>query len=172
MADLARLPQPVHRLERFLDRHRAVRPVQVVQVEIIGLQPPQAVVDRAQDGGPRKPGLVRARAHLRRNLAGQNDAVAPPLQRLAQDDFRGALVVQVRRIEEVHPALQAAVDHGERRGLVRLPAKGHRAETHARDSQVGFAQDASLHMGSADSVARSRLQMVWATHRGSRRSRG
>jgi hypothetical protein len=52
--------------------------VHLVQVDVIGLQPPQARLTRAPDVVSRQPAVVRTKAHRLVDLRGQDDVVAVP----------------------------------------------------------------------------------------------
>ena len=49
MADLALLDQRFHGFQRLFDWDGVVRSMKVVEIEVFGLQAPQALVDGAQD---------------------------------------------------------------------------------------------------------------------------
>ena len=105
MANLARLHEFGHRLERFLDRNlvplaqapvgraaraperqRTIGPVQLIEIDIVGAQPLQgaldrigdvlAVQDRALAIGPHPVGVAAAR-----DFGGDDDPVAVPARR-------------------------------------------------------------------------------------------
>jgi hypothetical protein len=62
--------------------------VHLVEVDVVGVQPPQRVLDRAHDPQPRAALLVRALPHHAVELGGEEDVVAAAAgERLAHDSF-------------------------------------------------------------------------------------
>ena len=70
---LALLHQLLHRLPDLLPRRVAVDVVHLVQVDVVGLQAPQAASHARADVVGRQPALVRALAHAAVDLGGQHD---------------------------------------------------------------------------------------------------
>ena len=77
VANLAGAHEVIERAEHFLDRGQGVEPVQLEEIDVIGAEPPQALVDRATrwnreeptSFGPaplRKVALVEMSTRLRR----------------------------------------------------------------------------------------------------------
>ena len=93
--DLAGPHEVGERVDRLLDRRVRVRAVDLVQVDVIGAQPPQAPFDGPADPPPRVAPLVRVRSHPTVELGGQHDVVPSSLQGLADDLL--ALAVRRRR---------------------------------------------------------------------------
>jgi hypothetical protein len=123
VADLACAHQLGHRADGFLDRHGQVTPVHVVQVNDVGLQPGQAFVDAlahvggvAADGRPARGavGRVADDAELRR----QRDLVPAVGQQPGNESLVAAAAVDVGGVDEGHAEVQAAVERGERFGVV------------------------------------------------------
>ena len=85
VADLAGAHQVVQRAEHFLDRRRRVEGVQLIEVDVVGAQPPQAPLDGADQVVARGADVVRPGADAEGRLGGDDDLVAPALDRLAQD---------------------------------------------------------------------------------------
>jgi hypothetical protein len=67
--------------------------VDLVEVDVVGAQPAQAVVDLAQDRLARQPAAVRPLAHLAEDLGGDHHLVAPGevAQRAAENLLAGAV---------------------------------------------------------------------------------
>jgi hypothetical protein len=61
--------------------------VDLVEVDVVGLQAAQRVLDLGDDPAPRVALLIRVIAHRAVHLGGQHDVVAAPLERLAHDLF-------------------------------------------------------------------------------------
>ena len=70
------MDQVAERAEGFVDVGGRVRPVDLVEVDPVGLQPAQAVVDLADDPAPRVALHVGVVAHASVELGGENDGVA------------------------------------------------------------------------------------------------
>ncbi|MGY4318905.1 hypothetical protein ACVWW1_008232 [Bradyrhizobium sp. JR3.5] len=124
----------------------------LVEIDVVGLQPPQRVLDGARD-------VVRLQAdiaasHVHADLGGEDDAVAVAahLHPLADDRLGLAAVmarhparIDVGRIEERQSMLQHGVEQAKRRRLVHRPAEHIAAEAEGRDGEAGTAERAMLH---------------------------
>ncbi len=138
--DLAVAAQALQFAGGFLVRHQRVRPVNLVQVDTIGLQPPQRVLDLPADacgGGV----AVDARvAPLQRRLGGDHRLVAQALQGLADDLFGMAEAIDRRGVDQVDPGFHRTPDGFHRRRVVSAAphpaADGPGAEADARDRRV------------------------------------
>src|ERR1700733_3720046 len=117
----------------------------VVDIEIIGLQPLQAVLDRLHDVRARMAGIVRPRPGRVEHLAGNRNL--PPLaaQQVAQHGLRYAVVIRVGGVEEIHPGIQARADDAAGLGFVGAVAERHRAQAYFRNLQAGAAHPAIFH---------------------------
>ena len=89
-----------------------VRSVDLVQVDVVGLQAAQRVLDRGHDPAPRGALLIGIVAHRAAELRREDHAVAAPLERLA-DDLLG-VAVGVGGVDEVDPRVQRFVDDADR----------------------------------------------------------
>jgi hypothetical protein len=77
----------------------------VVEVNPVGLQPPQRVLDLLDDPSAGVPALVGIIAHRHVRLAGQDNVLAPPADQGLADDLLGfPRRVDVGRVDEVDPA--------------------------------------------------------------------
>ena len=79
------MDQVGERGERLLDVGVRVGAVDLVEVDVVGLQAAQRVLDRAHDPAPRVAPLVGVVAHRAADLGGEHDVVAAALERLADD---------------------------------------------------------------------------------------
>src|SRR4029453_10992506 len=82
-ADVARLAGPhdvVEGLHRLLDRGLVVPAVDLVEVDVVGPQPTQRVVDGGQDVLAGQAAVVGARAHREEDLGGQDVVVTAAVQ--------------------------------------------------------------------------------------------
>src|SRR4029453_16717038 len=121
-ADVARLAGPhdvVEGLHRLLDRGLVVPAVGLVEVDVVGPQPAQRVVDAGKDVFAGQAAVVGARAHRKEDLGGQH-VVVPATERLGEqptgDLLRQAVRVGVGGVEEGHASLHRAPH--DRLGLV------------------------------------------------------
>ena len=91
-----------------LDRHLGINPVLVEQVDPVGPQPLQHLVDDGADvlGSAVEPAWVELEAEL----GGQHHLVADRFQRLSDEDLVGEGSVRLRGVEERHPLLVGAAD--------------------------------------------------------------
>ncbi len=146
-ADLAAVDQVRERGQRLLDVGVGVRPVDLVQVDVVGLQAAQRVLDLGHDPAPGVASLVGIVAHRRRTLGREDDVVAAPLERLADDLFGLAAGVHVGGVDEVDPRVQRLVDDADRVVMVGVAdgPEHHRAERVGTDLDAGPAEGAVLH---------------------------
>ena len=113
-------------------------------------QPPQRVLDRADDPAARTALAVGVVAHRAEELGGQDDVVAPAAgERLADDLLGLALAVDVGGVDEVDPGVQRGVDDPD--GLVVVSvaprAEHHRAQAELADRNAGASELAMFHIG-------------------------
>jgi len=133
-----------------------VGPVQLVEVDVVGLQAPEAVVQRLEQvlarevqatcADMRGPGGTARRAG---GLGGQHDVVAPAgLLQPAADVLFGAALglgarrhgVHLSRIDQVDASVQGKVKLGMGLGFGVLFAPGHGAQGYGADLEVGAAK--------------------------------
>ena len=135
------------------DRGLPVPLVDVEQVEVVGPQPLQAVLDRAGEVEAAGAAVVGAVPGGGPRLGGEDDVVPPAPQDLAQDALRVPGGVQVGGVDEVHAAVQGLVDLAA--GLVRAEARdllepsagaeGDGAQGQPGDVEAGTAESGVLH---------------------------
>ena len=140
--------------EGLLDVGARVRTVHLIQVDPVGLQPTQAVLDLADDPASRVAALVRVTAftrphtHLTVDLGGQDDVVASSAgQRLTNDRLRFTLGVDVSCVNEVDAGIQRSVDDLDRNIMIGLTpgAEHHGAEAERADLHAGTSEAAIFH---------------------------
>ena len=142
------LDQPGHGTDRFLDRHRRIDAVLIVEVEDLDAEPPQARLAGLGDigrtavdtvGAARPPGLAE--------FAGDHDAVAPALERPAEELLVLTPAIHVGAVEVVDAEIDRPVDQ-RNPSLVVAGAvdagQRHAAEPDRRDLRAGFAEPAPL----------------------------
>ncbi len=110
VAHLAALHQIVERPQCLLDWRSGVEAVHGIDVHVIGLQTTQTVLAGADQMLPRRSDIVRVVAHAEGGLRGKDQSVAPSGNGLTEDLFRQPSGIDIRRVEEVCPRLQAQVN--------------------------------------------------------------
>src|SRR6185312_7877734 len=109
--NLALADQLIDGRQSLLQRRRRVWLVQVVNVDMVGLQTAETFFDLELNGLARKPNILRLLAHLDADFGSQDDLIAPTAQKSAYDRLRGTGVVDIGGVDEVDAALEAGVDH-------------------------------------------------------------
>jgi len=141
--------QVVERRQRLLDRRARIGLVQLVEVDLLGPQPPQ----RTLHGGLHVPArAARHRlgrdgaAHVRAELGGQHDAVPAAAEHPAEQLLRGPLAaVDVGGVEQRDPGVQRGVHH--RPGLLEIGplAEIRAAQADDGDGRAGAAELPEAH---------------------------
>ena len=124
-ADLAHLPRGDELGERFecvTDRRLRVGHVQQVEIDVVGAEPPQAVVDRLRDpfGAPSADTLGGAEAA---DLRGDDRLAAPIAEGATEEFLRLPAAVALGSVEVVHPGVETGVDDGARAVFVHTHAE-------------------------------------------------
>ena len=149
-ANVAHLPGPhqvVQRPQRLLDGRQRVRPVDLVQVDVVRVQGPQARLYTLHDVLTRCPGVVGAVPHPDANLGPDQDLRSDSLDRLP-NVLLGlpARSVRVRRVQEIDPLLHRLPHHLQRALPVDPRSKVVGPQTHHRDLQARAPQSSILHL--------------------------
>jgi len=126
--------------------------VQLVEIDIVGLQPLQRGVDRIQDVLEAH-ALVPGPAPGAADALGGDDVVVALADQPIADDFLGAAHrvaaaaerIDVGAVEEVDPALGGGVHDRTADVLLTLQTEGHGAEAEAGNGEAGAAELGSLH---------------------------
>jgi hypothetical protein len=107
------------------------RPVDLVEVDDVGLQTAQAVLHRLLDGLAREAALMGALAHGSPDLGGQHGLLTSSLESPADDLLGLALGVHVGGVDEVEAGLERPVDDADALLVAGVPpaAEHHGAET-------------------------------------------
>src|SRR5262249_53566509 len=122
--------------------------VNLVQVDVVGTEPPQARVAGLADVLARGALGVRSRADGHSALGGDDELRAPTPHRLAADRLRHGAGVGVGGVEEVAASVEEPIDDAQRLGLVTAPAghaEGHGAEAQFGDAEAAAAEGADAH---------------------------
>ena len=148
--------QLVQRGQGLLDGGHRVRGVQLVQVDVVGLQPGEGLLHRGPDvaAAALGPGR-RAVAHVAAaELGGQHDPVPAPAQHLAEGELGGALpAVALGRVEERDALVDRRVDYRAGARGVQAAAEVVAAEADHRDEQTGITQGLIAH----EAIIRNRI---------------
>ena len=139
VADLALVDEVGERAEGLLDVGVGARAVDLVEVDPVGVQAAQRVLDRPDDPAPGAALPVGVLAHGAVELGGQDDVVAAALEGLADDLLGLALGVDVGGVDEVDAGVQRGVDDADGVVVVGVApgAEHHRAEAHLADRDAG-----------------------------------
>ena len=100
----------------------------VVKIDVIRPQPPQAVLQLAHQVHPAGPAVVGPRPHRLPPLGRQHDLAAAARDGPADHLLRLAPVVHIGRVEKTDPQIGRRVHDAHRLGLIGLPAEHHRAQ--------------------------------------------
>ncbi len=142
---LALAHEIVEGAQHLVERGLMVDVMDVVDVDVVGLQPFQAGLDLLLDVQPRHAGVVGPVAHRVEHLGGDDRVVPPSLQRLAQHRLRRAADIGVGGVEERPAGLEHGAHHARRFGLIGAVAEGHRAEADLGDFEAGTAEASIVH---------------------------
>jgi len=129
--------------------------VDLIEIDVVGAETPEAGVDLHHDGLARQPSAIRPRTHPAIDLGGDDDLVATReiLDRATEDLLAAAERVAVRRVEEVDAGFKRALDEraafllAQRPGMVTLAASAiaHAAEADPGDVEAGAAELRIIH---------------------------
>ena len=135
------------RAERLVDVGVVVGAVDLVQVDVVGAEATQAVLDLGHDPAARAAVRVRVLAHRGEELRREDDVVAAAVERLADDLLRLARRVHVGGVDEVDPGVEAAVDDPRALVVVGLAprAEHHGAEAVLADLDPGASERSHAH---------------------------
>src|SRR5262249_9205499 len=134
---------------------QGVEPVKLIEVDVVGAEPPEARLDGLDEMEARAAHVVRARSDAERPLRGDDDLIAAALDRLTQDLFGHAVGVDVGRVEHGQAPLEADTAErgapGAAAGAPRLEefvpaAEGAGAETEDRDLESRTAELSVFHV--------------------------
>jgi hypothetical protein len=141
MHEVAQRPQ------RLVDVGVRLGAVDLVEVDPIGLQPPQRVLDLGDDPAPRVAAAVGSVAHREMHLGREHDVVAAPPQRPADDLLGLTGRIDIGGVDEVDARVERAVDDADALVVIRVApgTEHHRAEAQLGDRNAGAPQHALLH---------------------------
>ena len=150
---MAQLAGPYQFVQRPEDLRQVIhfrgRTMQLQQVNRVRVQVSQAALDERRE--------VRMVVALRRlfrqpapGLGGDVKRLLPLAAQFCQQPFTPPVAVNVRRVEEIHAAVQRGMERGERFAVVHFPpgaADGPRPKTDFGNFPAGASQFAIIHAG-------------------------
>ena len=141
------MDQIAERGERLVDVARGIGPVDLVEVDPVGAEAPEAVLDGADDPAAGVAARVAIGSHRRMELGGQDHVVAASGERLGDDLLGLARRVDVGGVDEVHPCVERGVDDANALVVVGVAPgpEHHRSETELADLDAGAAERAVVH---------------------------
>ena len=153
VANFSGADQVVQRLERLVDGDVRIEPVDLIEVDGVEAEAPEARLAGLQDVLARQPASVRAVAHRVEDFRGDHDFIAMRelLDRAARDFLASSQRVHVRRIEEVDSRFDRPLKEGLGRLFVEYPrapcgiAVAHATERETRHVEATSAEPNVLH---------------------------
>jgi hypothetical protein len=146
-----------------LDRDLRIGAVDLVEIDEIGAEPAQAVVDFTEDRLARQSGAVRPRPHPAIDLGREHDVLAADeiLQRAADDFLRRAVRIDIGGVEEIDAELERLLDQRATFFLIERPrmwpairnAVGHATDAQPRHAETGLAEFHIIHVSSSAVVS-------------------
>jgi hypothetical protein len=110
VAELAGADEVGERAEGLVEVDGRVPAVDLVEVEVVGAEAAQRVLDRDHDPAAGAAAVVRVVVEGHEELRREHDVVAASGEGLADDDLGLALGVDVGGVDEVDPGVQRPVD--------------------------------------------------------------
>src|SRR6202035_5161722 len=157
VADLSLLHQSVESAKCLSDRGHGIVAMDLVQVNIVGLQPAETGVHSVHNVSARSPDVIPPRADAAIDLCRDYDILPRDVkvfQRSPQHFFALTLRVIVRRIEEVDAAVNRGLDQFIGPGLVNSAdsleeasavPEGHSPEAESRNQETRIAERCVFH---------------------------
>src|SRR5712672_1220864 len=159
VADLSLLYQGVESAKRLFERGHGIIAVDLVQVDMVGLQTAETGLDAVHNVASRSPDIIPPRADAAIDLGRDHDILprdVEVLQRLAENLFALALRIIVRRIKEVDAALDRCLDELIGRGLANgtdgpeepsAVPECHGSEAESRNQETRITERCVFHGG-------------------------
>src|SRR4029077_14454465 len=145
-ADFSGFLKIVECAQGLLDRRLRIGPVQLIKVDPIGLQPPQARFERLHDIAPRRAAQLSGIVHDQTKLGRQYDILAARAQNFAQNFFRAASVaVDIGSVDQRNAEIERAVNDWTRGFEIGAAAEIVGAEADEGNLDARIAKLAFLH---------------------------
>ena len=120
--------------------------MQLIEVEPVGAQAAQRILDRLHDPPARAAALLTCIVHVHAEFRCQHDVLAPRTQHSAHVRFRAtAATIHIRRVEQGNAGVDGRMDDRAGAGLIQLGAEIVAAEADGRHAQAGAAEIAEFH---------------------------
>ena len=147
VADLALVHEVRQRAQRVVDVGPRVGTVDLVQVDVVRVEAPEALLALADDPPAGVAAHVRVGAHVAVHLRREHDVVAPSLKCLGDDRFGLPGRVHVGGVDEVDAGIERRVDHVDRLVVVGIAprAEHHRPETEWAHRHAGTPERTLFH---------------------------
>ena len=145
IANLALSHEVAERAQGFGERRLMILAVEVVDVDVVGAEPAQAVVDGLHHALARQPVVMGCVAGGCAHLGRQHPALALGRDGLAGDLLRAPLGIAIGGVDEVDAAIAGGGDNPFRARPIGRAAEHHRAETEWRDLDPARPELAVLH---------------------------
>jgi len=149
VANLALAHELVQRGQRLLDRRDRIGEVELVQVDPVGLEPPERCLDGDTDvaaGAARSPIRAVLAVHVAAELGREHDLLAAALERVADEGFAvPAAAVDVGGVDQRDPGIDRRLDDLACLRPVAAGAEVVRPEPDDRDHQAGGTERAVAH---------------------------
>src|SRR5262245_52402200 len=110
--------------------------MQEVDVEVVGVESPEASLDRRADVPARRAAGGDIRPGRAVPLSGDHHVVAAGCDQLAQDLLRAPAGIYIGAVEKVDAGLAAALEHRRGGSLVGVAAERHDAEAEGRNADA------------------------------------
>jgi hypothetical protein len=121
--------------------------VHLIQVDVVGAEPPQRILDRGHDPASRATAMVGVIVERHEEFGGDYDVVAAALQCLADELLRLALRVHVGGVDEVDPCVEGPLDDADAFVVVlgAPVAEHHGAKAQVADRDAGTPERTVFH---------------------------
>ena len=144
ITDLAPGDQSVERAHDFLGRCRSVEGMELEQIDIVGAQAPQRILDRADQPGAGRAPILRSISHRQTGFGRDQHGITAVADRRAENLLGGAVGIDVRRVEQSDAGIQTQVHQPPRLGdIARSPGAEQRpvtAKCPGAEAQRRYAQ--------------------------------
>ena len=151
----ARTDHVAHGCQRFRQRRIRVRQMQIPQIEVVGAEPPQALVDGVHQPSPAKSAVHRAWADRVAHLAGKHPAPPSAGEQPADAKFGLPVGVGIRCVDEVDARVRGRRNNPRRLAVAGKVAEHQRAQAERRHFQRTQAEPPIVHRHQSEALAAS-----------------
>ena len=125
VTNLAFANQSIHRIQRLFYGNAVIRLVQVIDIEVVRLESPQTIFNRAKNSALGKSTFIRTLAHLVVNLGRQDQVFTLTANRIPQQPLRFTVLIGVGAVEKINTSRDASLYHANGGRLIDWFAEGH-----------------------------------------------